>query len=138
MMKIKNISQGFLLVEVLVAIVILGAGLTIGMQALMYTVRMNNLAYQRSIAILLADSHLSKLLMLEEKLPENGSSGQLDDNFNWEIKKEEVNENLEKIIYAVWWKEKYSTPRIELVTYHNKLSMENEVKTTTETNDSKK
>ncbi len=114
--KIKN--SGFLLVEVLVALVILTVGLTVGIQALMYTRRMNNMAYKRSTAILLADSHLSQILMSGERIPEDGSKGELEEGFNWEIKVEQVNPSLDKITYIVSWKEKYATPRVELLTYH--------------------
>ncbi|MFH1238925.1 MAG: prepilin-type N-terminal cleavage/methylation domain-containing protein, partial [bacterium] len=102
----KNNNQGFLLVEVLVALVILAVGLIVGIEALTFCVRMNNLAYRRSMAVLAADNQLSVMFLPQESIPQDGSRGQLDNNYNWDIKIEEVNKNLDKIIYTTSWKER--------------------------------
>jgi len=120
----KNNDQGFLLVEVLVALVILAVGLTVGIEALTFCVRMNNLAYRRSMAALAADNQLSVMLLPQESIPQDGSRGQLDNNYNWNIKIEEVNKNLDKIIYTTSWKERNTIQRIELTTYRAKTSTE--------------
>ncbi|MFH1239419.1 MAG: prepilin-type N-terminal cleavage/methylation domain-containing protein [bacterium] len=120
----KNNNRGFLLVEVLVALVILAVGLTVGIEALIFCVRMNNLAYRRSTVALLADNNLSILLLPQGSLPQDGSKGQLEDNYNWEIKIEEVNKNLDKIIYTTSWKERNTIQRIELTTYRAKAGTE--------------
>jgi Tfp pilus assembly protein PilV len=122
-MKTNN-SRGFLLAEVLVALVILAVGLTVSIEALTYCIRMNNLAYRRSTAALLADDQLSVMLLPEESIPQDGSRGEFSNHYNWEIKVGQVNQNLDKIAYAISWKEKNSIQHIDLITYRAKAATE--------------
>lgn len=80
----KRHIRGFTLIEILVALVILGLSLGVVMQIFSAGLQRAGRTEARAVAVQLAESKLATV-GIEEPLTEGETSGQFDDRFRWRV-----------------------------------------------------
>jgi general secretion pathway protein I len=125
-----NFQTGFTLLEVLLAVAILGLAVTVIMQQFSAGLRIGRLSRTYTTATIYAKQKLEEL-QVEEEIEEKEDSGSFDDGYSWRVRIEPYEEYLEeedeglfehlplemyRMESVVWWDEGEKEKSITLTT----------------------
>ncbi|MDP1852601.1 MAG: prepilin-type N-terminal cleavage/methylation domain-containing protein [Candidatus Omnitrophota bacterium] len=120
-LKPKRPSKAFSLLELIIAVTILAAGIVVVLQALSYSARMAGLSIDTTFAALLAADKMQELDFKESQGTISGDSLQVKDKngkFNWEYGLSlDTNLNLYKLDFNVTWQRRDREEKINLASY---------------------
>lgn len=109
----KKTKKGFILLEILVAMAVLSAGVLFLVQALSLIVRSNQLVRKNQFAALLIDNIYNRFYS-QEDLPLEDEITFMEQPFRWEADISLVEERLKKIMLRVSWQERNKPFYIEI------------------------